>query len=312
MDPTEVIIRYRRFMRRVNYSKTTVRNYIFNIKSFLEWLVVPIDEVTSNVIFEYIGYLHNRRLMPKSINSYLNGIRRFYDYLKFEERINIVNPVKYDHQQILPKSLPKFLKEHEIKTLFAHITNKRDIAMFMLMLRGGLRVGEIANLTFPAIDFERKSIIVLNGKFRRDRIVYMSDDTIESLHTYIKIRPSSKTQKVFLVQRGFYRGKPLSIRGIQKRIENYAKKTGLLVSCHRFRHTMATQLLNADAMLATVQELMGHGCVLSTQRYAKVSNTKVRRDYFKAMEFIMARNKNIQSPNREDSHSFPPEREYAH
>ena len=52
---------------------------------------------------------------------------------------------------------------------------------------------------------------------------------------------------------------------------------------------MATQLLNADAMLATVQELMGHGCVLSTQRYAKVSNTKVRRDYFKAMEFIVAR-----------------------
>ena len=118
----------------------------------------------------------------------------------------------------------------------------------------------------------------------------MSDDTIDFLHAYMKIRPSSKTQRVFLVQKGFNRGKCLSIRAIQKRIENYAKETGLLVSCHRFRHTMATQLLNADAMLATVQELMGHGCVLSTQRYAKVSNTKVRRDYFKAMEFIMARN----------------------
>lgn len=199
------------------------------------------------------------------------------------------NPVKRNYQQILPKSLPKFLKEQEIKILFGHITDKRDIAMFMLMLRCGLRVGEVANLTFPAIAFERKSILVLNGKFRKDRIVYMSDDTIDSLHAYMKIRPSSKTRKVFLVQRGFYRGESLSIRSIQKRIENYAKKTGLLVSCHRFRHTMATQLLNADAMLATVQELMGHGCVLSTQRYAKVSNTKVRRDYFKAMEFIMAR-----------------------
>ncbi|MGC9975348.1 MAG: tyrosine-type recombinase/integrase [Syntrophales bacterium] len=289
MDPTEIIFRYRRFMRRVNYSETTVRNYVFNIKSLFEWLVVPIDEVTSGVIFEYIGFLHNRRLMPKSINSYLNGIRRFYDYLKFEERINIVNPVRHDHQQILPKPLPRFLREQEIKTLFSHITNKRDIAMFMLMLRCGLRVGEVANLTFPAIDFERKSIIVLNGKFRRDRIVYMSDDTIDSLHTYIKIRPSSRTRNVFLVQRGFYRGKSISIRGIEKRIEGYAKETGLLISCHRLRHTMATQLLNADAMLATVQELMGHGCILSTQRYAKVSNTKVRRDYFKAMEFIMAR-----------------------
>ena len=289
MDPTEIIIRYRRFMRRVNYSETTVRNYVFNIKSLFKWLVVPIDKVTSNVIFEYIGFLHNRRLRPKTINSYLNGIRRFYDYLKFEERINIVNPVKHDHQQILPKPLPRFLKEQEIKTLFSHITNKRDIAMFMLMLRCGLRVGEVANLTFQVIDFERKSIIVLNGKFRRDRIVYMSDDTIDALHTYIKIRPSSRTRNVFLVQSGFYRGKSISIRGIEKRIERYAKETGLLISCHRLRHTMATQLLNADAMLTTVQELMGHGCILSTQRYAKVSSTKVRRDYFKAMEFIMAR-----------------------
>ena len=289
MDPTEIIIKYRCFMRRINLSKTTIRNYVFNIKSLFEWLAVPIDEVTSDVIFDYIGFLHNRRLRPKTIDSYLNGIRRFYDYLKFEERINVVNPVKRSYQQILPKSLPKFLKEEEIKILFSGISNKRDIAIFMLMLRCGLRVAEVASLTFPAIDFERKSIFVLNGKFRKDRIVYMSDDTIDSLQAYMKVRPSSKTQKVFLVQKGFHRGKSLSIRGIQKRIENYAKETGLLVSCHRLRHTMATQLLNADAMLATVQELMGHACVLSTQRYAKVSNAKVRRDYFKAMEFIMAR-----------------------
>jgi site-specific recombinase XerD len=253
-------------------------------------MVVPRDEVTSDVILDYIDFLHNRRLRPKTINSYLNGIRKFYDYLKFEERINIVNPVKQNYRQILPKPLPKFINEKEIKILFDHITDKRDIAMFMLMLRCGLRVGEVANLTFPAIDFERKSILVLNGKFRKDRIVYMSDDTIDSLHAYMKIRPLSKTQKVFLVQKGSYRGKPLSIRGIQKRIENYAEETGLVVSCHRLRHTMATQLLNADAMLATVQELMGHGCVFSTQRYAKVSNTKVRRDYFKAMKFIIGKN----------------------
>jgi site-specific recombinase XerD len=287
MDPIEMIIRYKRFLRRVNYSRTTIRNYGFIIKSFFEWLVVPIDEVTHNVMFEYLGFLHHRRLKPKTINLYLHGIRRFYDYLKFEERIKIVNPVKKNYQQILPKSLPKFLKDQEIKILLDYITDKRDIAMFMLMLRCGLRVGEVSNLTFPAIDFERKRILVLNGKFRKDRIVYMSDDAIDSLEAYIKIRPSSKTQKVFLVQKGFYRGKPLSIRGIQQRIEYYSRETEILVSCHRLRHTMATQLLNADAMLATVQELMGHECVLSTQRYAKVSNTKVRRDYFRAMNLIM-------------------------
>lgn len=289
MGPTEMISRYRRFLRRINYSKITVRIYVFNIKRFFEWLVVPIDEVTYNVIFEYIGFLHNRRLKPKTINSYLNGIRRFYDYLKFEERINIINPVISTYRQILPKPLPKFLKEQEVKILFDHITDRRDIAMFLLMLRCGLRVAEVANLTFPAIDFEKKSILVLNGKFRKDRIVYMSDDTIDALQAYIKVRPSSRVRKVFLVQKGRYKGKPLSIRSIQKRIEYYAKETGLTVSCHRLRHTMATQLLNADAMLVTVQELMGHECIISTQRYAKVSNTKVRRDYFKAMELVMAK-----------------------
>jgi site-specific recombinase XerD len=289
MGPTEMIYKYRRSLRRVNYSKITVRNYVFNIKCFFEWTEVTIDEVTYYVIFEYIGFLHNRRLKPKTINSYLNGIRRFYDYLKFEERINIINPVKSTYRQILPKPLPKFLKEQEIKILFDHVTDKRDIAIFMLMLRCGLRVGEVANLTFHAIDFERKSILVLNGKFRKDRIVYMSYDTIDSLQAYIKTRPTSKARMLFLVQKGRYKGKPLSIRSIQKRIEKYTKETGLTVSCHRLRHTMATQLLNADAMLVTVQELMGHECIVSTQRYAKISNTKVRRDYFKAMELVMAK-----------------------
>jgi site-specific recombinase XerD len=215
----------------------------------------------------------------------------FYDYLKFEERRGIVNPVKNEYKQILPKPLPRFLKDQELRILLRHVTHQRDRAMLLLMLRCGLRVGELTNLTFPAIDFERRSILVLNGKFRKDRIVYMSDDTIDALHAYIETRPPSKVSRVFLAQKGLYRGKPLSIRGIQKRMEQYAKSTGVSVSCHRFRHTMATQLLNADAMLPTVQQLMGHGCVSSTQRYAKVSNTKVRRDYFKAMAIILGENR---------------------
>ena len=289
MDRTAALIRYERFLTRVNYSKTTVRNYAFIVKAFLAWVTVPTDEVTFDVIVEYIGSLHHRRAKPKTINCYLNGIQRFYDYLRIEERTNVVNPVKNDYRQIQPKPSPRFLREQEVRILLSHITHKRDLAMSMLMLRCGLRVAEVANLTLPAIDFERRSILVLNGKFRKDRIVYMSDDTVDALQAYLRARRPSKASKVFLVQKGLYRGKPISIRGIQMRIEKYARATGVPVSCHRFRHTMATQLLNADAMLATVQELMGHGCVSSTQRYAKVSNAKVRRDYFKAMAFIMGK-----------------------
>jgi site-specific recombinase XerD len=84
-------------------------------------------------------------------------------------------------------------------------------------------------------------------------------------------------------------GKPISVRGIQKRIEYYARKSRLKVSCHQLRHTMATQLLNADADLVTIQDLLGHSQITTTQRYCRVSNLKVQRDYYKAIEVVMQR-----------------------
>ena len=94
---------------------------------------------------------------------------------------------------------------------------------------------------------------------------------------------------MFLVQKGSLRGKPISVRGIQKRIEYYAKKTQIQVSCHQLRHTMATQLLNADADLVTIQDLLGHSKITTTQRYCRVSNLKVQRDYYKAINVVLQR-----------------------
>ena len=111
----------------------------------------------------------------------------------------------------------------------------------------------------------------------------------DALVAYLKIRSHYRVKKVFLVEKGNYKGQPISIRGIQKRIEYYAKKTGLKVSCHRLRHTMATQLLNAEAEVETIQDLLGHNWITTTQRYCKVSNLKVQRDYFKAMRNVLQR-----------------------
>ncbi len=185
------------------------------------------------------------------------------------------------------------MRDEEIEILIDSIKCKRDRAMCMLMLRCGLRVGEVAKLTLRAIDFEHRRIVVLNGKGPKDRIVYFSDDTYEAIQDYLKIRPSTRVQKLFLVEKGIHKGKPLSIRGIQHRFKYYARKTGVNLTCHRLRHTMATQLLNADAMLVSVQELLGHNNIVSTQRYCKVSNETVRRDYFKAMALVMKRNANV-------------------
>ena len=91
------------------------------------------------------------------------------------------------------------------------------------------------------------------------------------------------------MEKGPCKGEPISVRGIQKRIEYYARKAGLKVSCHQLRHTMATQLLNADAEIETIQDLLGHNWITTTERYMTVSNVKVERDYYKAMGRVLQR-----------------------
>ena len=161
------------------------------------------------------------------------------------------------------------------------------MAIFKLMLRCGIRVDEVANLTIDAIDYRRSRIFVRMGKGSKDRVVYISGDAGNVLAAYLQVRPKVKTGRIFLVEKGRYKDQPISVRGIQKRVEYYANKSDIAVSCHQLRHTMATQLLNADADLVTVQDLLGHSKIKTTQRYCKVSNTKVQRDYHKAMANII-------------------------
>ena len=124
----------------------------------------------------------------------------------------------------------------------------------------------------------------------------ISNDAIIDLVAYLEKRSSGKAKKLFLVEKGTCRGKPISVRGIQKRMEYYAKIARLKTSCHHLRHTMATQLLNADMDLVSIQDLLGHTRIKTTERYAKVSNVKVMRDYFKAIESVIQRPGNRLAP----------------
>ena len=283
------IVKYARFLKRRNYSRHTLKNYSNLLSNFSAWINRPLEQVTQRELFEYIDHLWERKLKPKTINSYFNRIRGFYNYLDQVEGIEVENLAKKEYSIRLPKPLPRYLKDEEITLLFKAIKNRRDRAMFMLMLRSGLRVEELSKLTLDTIDFRRQRIAVCNGKWQKGRIVYFSDDALKALINYLRIRPTSRAKRVFLVQKGANIGQPISVRGIQKRMEYYAHKTGLKVSCHQLRHTMATQLLNADARLTTVRDLLGHTTIKSTQRYCKVSNMKVQRDYFKAMERVVLR-----------------------
>ena len=289
MDIIDVIIDYRRFLKRKNCSKHTVRNYMSTLKQFVIWLDVPIEQVTHKKVLTFIDYLLDKRLKPKTINGYLSSIRGFYGYLIEEEHIQMPHPVKSGYCLRLSRPLPRYVRDEDVTKLFSTISDKRDYAMFMLMLRCGLRVEEVAKLTLAALDLPRSQLFVYEGKGAKDRVVYLSPDAHNALVRYLKVRPSSRAKRVFLVAKGRYKGEPIKVRGIQHRMQNYAQKAGLKVSCHHLRHTMATQLLNADAELETVQDLLGHSWIATTQRYCRLSNQKVKRDYFRAMEVVMRR-----------------------
>ncbi len=296
----ETIDRYRRYLKRRNFSPHTIKNYLSRLSLFTTWLTLPVEEVTKSEIGRYIDHLLTKRLSPQTITSHLQSIRLFFEYLITEEQMTVANPIIKVSIR-LPKPLPRHLKDDQVHTFLRSITDARDKAICMLMLRSGLRVEEVSRLTVDAVELTRNRLFVAQGKGAKDRVVYVSNDARAALEAYLAKR-GSKARHIFLVQKGPFTGTPLSVRGIQKRIEYYARESKVKVSCHSLRHTMATQLLNADADISTIQDLLGHTHITTTQRYCRVSNTKVQRDYDKAIEIVIQRTVQQGLVHRQEEH----------
>ena len=144
------------------------------------------------------------------------------------------------------RPLPKPLAQDHVRTLFAQITHPMDHALALLMLRCGLRVSEVARLRLGDLDWTQQSIRIDQGKGRKDRLVYLSADALAALRTCLTARPTAVPDGlVFWNQKRPHR--PLSAKGIQKKIERYAQAAGIKASCHSLRHTFASNLLDAGA-----------------------------------------------------------------
>jgi integrase len=123
--------------------------------------------------------------------------------------------------------LPRSLRDEEVGRLLKVIHDRRDWATVMLMLRCGLRVEEVARLKLVALDLRRSQVFVHQDKGSKDRVVYLSDDAYEALVQYLRVRPSSRYKEVLRVDKGRCRGKAISVGGIQKRLDHYARKAGI-------------------------------------------------------------------------------------
>jgi len=208
-----MIDRYRRHLKRRNVSPHTIKNYLSRLSLFTTWLTLPIEEVTKGEIGRYIDHLLKQRLSAQTITSHLQTIRLFFEYLITEEQLSVTNPITKVSIR-LPKPLPRHLKDDQVHQFLRSITDARDTAICMLMLRCGLRVEEVAHLTLDAVELSRNRLFIAQGKGGKDRVVYLSKDARAALEAYLATR-ASKSRRVFLVQKGPWSGTPLSVRGIQ-------------------------------------------------------------------------------------------------
>ena len=273
-----------------NYSAHTVESYRLDLRLFFDTAAKSPREVTWRELDRFIEGQHQRGLTATTINRRLNALKRFYDYLTEESQWLAVCPVKPSHFLRLDRPLPKKLTREQVKGFFAKRDNLMDRALFLLMLRAGLRVSEVIKLKVDNVDWEQKALLVEQGKGRKDRWGYVSGDALESLHECLRQRPlSASGTDLFWNQKQLRR--PLTVKAIQKKMERYAKAAGVRASCHSLRHTFASNLLEEGAEVVSIRELVGHSSVASSERYVRLSNRRVKREYLQTMRKVLSKSR---------------------
>jgi len=185
----------------------------------------------------------------------------------------------------VPEALPRAIDPEDVKTLLAVINHVRDRAMILMLLRTGMRIGELLNVRIPDINLKEKKVIIYEAqKTRVGRVVYFSDDAKEALDAWLR----KKDPREDILLRGIkYEG--LTYAAARRRFVIYLEKAGLAdkgYTIHCLRHTFASELLNAGMRLECLQHLLGHTSLEVTRRYARLTDKTREEEYFRAMAII--------------------------
>ena len=287
MEPLEVKL-FCAYLHTRNYSPHTIENYGRDLRLFFAPLQKALRAVSWRDIEHFIQRQHQAQLAATTINRRLHALKHFFDYLVMERQTLVTNPVKPSHLLRQGRPLPKKLSQDQVRLLFTQITNPLDHALYLLILRCGLRVSEVARLRRSDLDWEQQSLRIDQGKGRKDRVVYVSADALAALRTCLAVRPAAVPGEVlFWNQKRPHRA--LSSKGMQKKMERYAKAAGIKASCHSLRHTFASNLLEEGAEVLSIKELLGHASMESSERYAKLSNQRVKQIYQQTIRKVIAK-----------------------
>jgi site-specific recombinase XerD len=277
--------RFRLYLERRQFSGHSIASYTCDLRLFFAEIAVPLAQVSFREVDQFVEHQHHRGRSWATINRRLNALKHFFDFCLDQQWV-LGNPVKPSHFVRRGRPLPKALSREQVQRLFAQIEHPMDRALFLVILRCGLRVSEVAQLKLEHIDWEQQALHVVQGKGRKDRRVYMSPDAVASVQQCLAQHPGAQTQdSVFWNRKRAER--PLSVKAIQKKMERYAKAAGIIASCHSLRHTFASNLLEHGAEVVAIRDFLGHSQIASSERYAKISGQKIKQEYMRTMQKIL-------------------------
>ncbi|HQK33332.1 MAG TPA: tyrosine recombinase [Spirochaetales bacterium] len=285
-----------------NLSSRTIDSYREDLKLFVSFCDsenIPILEVQPETILHYVAWLSDKHYSSASINRMLSSIKGFYRYcLRFGKIA--VNPANDIESVSCKRKLPNFLFETEINELQANIENTasftgaRNNALLAVLFSTGCRVSEIANMKLEDITFEKHTISVI-GKGSKERKVFLSSHAENALKEYLTFRqalPGISTQYVFVNRLG----KPLTRRGIAYILDMLQQKSNIKkhVTPHMLRHSFATKLVSNGADIRSVQAMLGHENLSTTQIYTHVDLERLRSVYREAHPHSIRKNENLE------------------
>lgn len=256
------------------------KHYLSDLALFFSWLGKPPSEISPQDVDRYICHCLEKSLSPLTINRRLSSLRLFYYFLRIIQEHPCDCPIQKRHFLRKPHPLPRDASEEQIIALFSVVTDKRDIAMFTLMLECGLRVGEVCTLSLEDVLLDDPPRLKVHGKGDRQRMVYLPPPAVSILKDWLTSRPVTNDRAVFISQRG----KRLSVNGIQFILKEYCQKAGVQVTCHQFRHAFGRRMAEASMPITSLQKLLGHRSPRTSQRYTNLSNPILQSEYDRAIQ----------------------------
>ncbi|MCS7214891.1 MAG: site-specific tyrosine recombinase XerD [Thermodesulfovibrio sp.] len=268
-------------------SINTVKSYENDLKIFLKWLDeqnILISMCEKEYIIKYLLILKEKAYSSASIARTLSSLKQLFRFMIFD---NITNhdPTEGLKAPKLWLRLPRALEVEQVKKLLSQILKSkyylRDIAMLELMYASGLRVSELVNLKMGDINFEA-GFIRVKGKAEKERVVPVANRSLERVKKYLtdlrpKLLKNKASEYIFLNNRGG----PMTRQRFWQNLKLIGKLAGVEITPHMLRHSFATHLLEGGADLRSLQKMLGHSDISTTQIYTKVSMDRLRKEYLK-------------------------------